>query len=576
MSDNPLANVDLGVIVTPKAPSGFAEGVLARFASTEAAIAVEKRRRVRRLAWLASGAIAFAAAVLALVFLWPRTQETGSYLAAEPRHLEVAGLAVDLEGGAAIAWSVEPDGVHIDQRGGATWMVPPKQHLHVEVAGVGGVDASNATLHVEAQMNLMDKRTIGATAATAVLVTAVAATVIHGQATVTGAGEELTITEGQSASITPGRGPVEMLTAGDPTAVEIVFSGEQRWTDHGLEAMESAIDHVLLPLDSTVGAVSYSTGATLRAEATPSTRFGAGWLGYRGLYRGAIGSDLVQGVTMGLAELAKSHLARKVLVVVGDGNDTNSSDAAKHALLDLQGTAHKMGVTVHAILVPPFTATPSLVEAAGIPTVDASKIEITHALADATGGAVERPRAVVVVYEGRGVWATADVLAAIGQGIESFDLPPDSRVGVIEYSTGAATRVPLELASDFKAAQLGTAKDHAAMRGSDMLQGVAMGLAELSKAPETDKLLIVVGDGHDTNDEAASTIVNELVARAHSSNVQIRAIQHASIDTLPGTVLKRFDPNVPTFSGSYKARLQGLTMWIGLTSEKVNRLEHQP
>jgi hypothetical protein len=553
MSDNPLANVDLGVIAVPKAPAGFAEVVLARFASTEAAIAVEKRRRVRRLAWLASGVVAFAAAVLALVFLWPRAQETGSYLAAEPHHLEVAGLAVELEGGAAIAWNIERGTLRVDQRGAATWTVPQGQHLRVEVAGVGTVDASNATLHVEARMNLLEKKTIGVTAATAVLVTAIAATVIHGQATVTGAGEELTVKEGQSASVAPGKAPVEVLTAGDPTAVEIVFSGEQRWTDHELDAMESAIDHVQLPLGSTVGAVSYSTGATLRAEATPSSRFGAGWLGFTGLYRGAIGSDVVQGVTMGLTELAKSHIARKVLVVVGDGNDTNN-DAAKRALIDLQGTARQMGVTIRAVLAPPFTVTPSLLQAVNIPSVDASKVELTHALADAMGGAVERPKAVLVVFEGRGVWATADDLSAIGQGIEQLDLPPGSRVGAVEYSTGASVVVPFEPATDFKAAQLGTAKNYAAKRGSDLVQGAAMGLAELTRDPEADKVLIIIGDGHDTNDEAARLALPDILEAAQEQNVRIRAVQLGSIDTLPTHALMLLDPHVMLAGGNYQSQ----------------------
>ncbi|HET9992392.1 MAG TPA: VWA domain-containing protein, partial [Kofleriaceae bacterium] len=496
--DNPLANVDLRAVTALRAPSGFADGVLARFTSTEAAIAVEKRRRVRRFAWIASGALAVVAAVLALVWLWPHGKESGSYIAGEPHHVDLAGLAVDLEGGAAIAWHVDHGDLHVDQRGGATWTVPPGQHLHVEVAGVGAVDASSAILHVEAQMNLMDKKTIGATAATAVLVTAVAATVLHGRATVSGAGQELTIKEGESASVAPGKAPVEVLTAGDPTALEIVFSGEQRWTDQQLETMETAIDHLQLPLGSTVGAVSYSTGAQLRAEATPASRFGAGWLGYTSLYRGAKGSDLVQGVTMGLAELRKSQLAHKVLVIVGDGNDTNN-DAAKGALLELQDRARHMGVTIRAVLAPPFTTTPSVVEAAGIPAVDASKIEITHALADAMGGAVQPPVAVVVLYEARGLWASADVLAALGRGMEELDLPPDSRMAVIEYSTGAEIRVPFEPVKDFKSAQLGSAKAHAAKRGSDLIQGIAMGLAELAKAREPDKVLVVIGDGHDTN-----------------------------------------------------------------------------
>lgn len=568
--DNPLANVNLRVVTALRSPAGFADGVLARFASTEAAIAAEKRRRLRRRAWVASAALAAAAAVLAGIWLWPHAMETGSYASVQPQHLDVAGLGVDLEGGAAIAWTVKPDGLHVEQRGAATWTVPPGRQLRVEVAGIGTVDASHATLHVEAQMNVLEKKTIGVTAATAALVTAVAVTVIHGQATVTGAGQALTIKDGESAAVAPGKAPVEVLTSGQATAVEIVFSGEQRWTDQQLETMESAIDHVQLPLGSTVGAVSYSTGAKLRAEATPTSRFGAGWLGYPPLYRGATGSDLIQGVTLGMAELAKSSLPRKVLVIIGDGNDSDHSEAAKLKLRDLEKKGTDAHVVTHAILVPPFTATPTLAEAAGIPTSDATKVELTHAFADAAGGQVETPRAVMIVYEGRGMWVTPDVLRTVAAGIADMDLPPDSRIGAIEYSTGASTRIPFEPAKSYKPEQLGSAGEYASKRGSDLIVGVAMGLAELAKAPESKKVLVVVGDGHDTNDAAALRAVDDLVAQAQRANVRIRAIQHGSIDTLPGALLKRLDPHVSWASGNgYRGRLIGLQMGLGLAGENA-------
>lgn len=567
--DNPLANVDLHLIAAPRAPAGFADGVLSRFASTEAAIAVAKRQRARRLAWIASGAVAAAAAVVAVLWLWPRGPETGAYATAEPYHLDVAGLAVELDRGASISWTVRPGGLDVDQRGRATWTVPAGQHLHVEVAGVGAVDATNATLRVETQMNLMDGKMIGATAATAALVTAVTLTVTHGQATVSGAGKELAIKGGQSASVSRGKEPLELITAGDPTAVEIVFCGNAAWTARELELMESAIDHVLLPEGSTIGAVSYATGATLRAEATPKVRFGAGFLGYVPLYKDATGSDLVQGMTMGLSELRKANAPRKTLVVVGDGNDTNS-EAATGMLQELHAEAEEQGIEIRAVLAPGKAATPSPIERAGIQTFDADPVDLTRALALAMGGTVHPPSVVEVVYEGRGGWMNADVLRAIGNGMSDIDLAPGSRIGAISYSAGAGTVIPLEPLASFKPAQLGVAKGYAANTGSDLVVGVTMGLQILAEAPEPDKVLIVIGDGHDTRDETAAAKMDELREQAKQIHVRVRALQYGSLDTLPGHLLKHLDPHTSEFGGKgYEGRLQGLQMALTIAPETI-------
>ena len=74
--------------------------------------------------------------------------------------------------------------------------------------------------------------------------------------------------------------------------------------------------------------------------------------------------------------------------------------------------------------------------------IDAGKLELTHALAQAMDGAVEAPEAVILVYEGRGMWVNPDVLHALACGLADIDLAPGSRVGAIEFSTGASTRIP--------------------------------------------------------------------------------------------------------------------------------------
>ena len=272
--DNPLANVEARRNFRTRArPAGFADGVLARFATTEAAIAIAKRRRVRRVVWLATTAVTAIAATLVVVLVWPHSAETGSFVAAEPRELDVAGVTVELDRGASIAWTVEHGDVRVDQRGGATWIVPANRHLRVEIAGVGAVDATNATLHVEARMNLIDSRMIGATAVTAGLVAGLTATVIHGRADVMGPdrGATLKLDVGHSASVSPAE-PVTVDVPSNAVAVQLVFSGNAEWFDNQILTVQDAVEHVELPPGSTIGATAYTGGNAMIMEALPPTQ----------------------------------------------------------------------------------------------------------------------------------------------------------------------------------------------------------------------------------------------------------------------------------------------------------------
>ena len=198
--DNPLAGIDLGLAVAPLAPERFTRGVMTRFEAVEAAVASARHRRRRQLAWVASSVAAVAAIVISLVALWPRTTVTiGSYATDKPHHLVIDDVTAEMSSGAAVSWRIDGDRVVVDQHGEVTWTVPAGKRLRVEAAGVGSVDAENATLHVEARMNLLDKK--GVTVATALAVTAIAVTVMHGNATVHGTGNDTALTPGTTTTV---------------------------------------------------------------------------------------------------------------------------------------------------------------------------------------------------------------------------------------------------------------------------------------------------------------------------------------------------------------------------------------
>jgi hypothetical protein len=74
-----------------------------------------------------------------------------------------------------------------------------------------------------------------------------------------------------------------------------------------------------------------------------------GVLGSQKDYRGKIGTDMVQGISAGIAELSKVSTARKALIVVGDGNDTNN-ETAKGQLANLRKQANAQKIQMFAII----------------------------------------------------------------------------------------------------------------------------------------------------------------------------------------------------------------------------------
>ncbi|MBA3393003.1 MAG: FHA domain-containing protein [Deltaproteobacteria bacterium] len=152
----------------------------------------------------------------------------------------------------------------------------------------------------------------------------------------------------------------------DTIAIALVINGQEIWigneeveTDAAsqysgvLKNLTSAIDRLKLgeagPPGSMGVIISYSTGAEIKVPMSPLKEITGGALGGQKDYRGKIGTDMVQGITLGLAELSKASTVRKALIVVGDGNDSNN-DAAKSQLADLKKQAQKQNIDLFAVI----------------------------------------------------------------------------------------------------------------------------------------------------------------------------------------------------------------------------------
>jgi len=124
-----------------------------------------------------------------------------------------------------------------------------------------------------------------------------------------------------------------------------------------LKALESALDKLNFkdagPAGSLGTVITYADKVVPRIPSAggmgPLANITGGALGSQADYKGSTGLELVKGIELALAELHKAQTARKVLIVVGEGKDTNP-EAAKGALANFKKQAASEGIQTFAIL----------------------------------------------------------------------------------------------------------------------------------------------------------------------------------------------------------------------------------
>jgi hypothetical protein len=207
--DLTLAGIDLTAWQSPPAPD-LADAVIALLRAPQPAAAIEPVDPPRRRA---IGAAALAAAAILGAAAWglgrgPR-DGGGVVVAGAPRHLDLDGVTADLDAGAHVHWTRAGRTVTAHQaQGTARWAVADDDHLTLEGGGPGAtVEASGASLRVEASMNLSDARLLGASAATAAAVAALTVVVYSGHVKATSGGQTVTIAPGGIVQLVAGQPP---------------------------------------------------------------------------------------------------------------------------------------------------------------------------------------------------------------------------------------------------------------------------------------------------------------------------------------------------------------------------------
>ncbi len=116
-------------------------------------------------------------------------------------------------------------------------------------------------------------------------------------------------------------------------------------------------------------------------------------------------------------------------------------------------------------------------------------------------------------------------LAAALDGVKFADAgPPGSHALIVTYGDRATVRVPPEPLASLSGAQLGTQADYYGVRGAELAAGIELALARLHDVTAARKLLVVICDGHDTNDDAARVRLRAAKAAAAQDRVQTFAI----------------------------------------------------
>ncbi len=160
--------------------------------------------------------------------------------------------------------------------------------------------------------------------------------------------------------------------------------------------------------------------------------------------------------------------------------------------------------------------------------------------------------AIAIVVEGQEIWMGNDdfephdsparyqgALKGMKRAIEALDLantmPAGSLGTIITYDERPRTKLPLGPIETFDARVLGTQKDYYGRIGYSLVQATALAIGALETAPTHKKLLLVIGDGNDTNPEAAKGQLADLKKRAAQGGIQVAAIIYKGVLSEPSS-----------------------------------------
>lgn len=373
-----------------------------------------------------------------------------------------------------------------------------------------------------------------------------------------------------------------------PVAIAFVMEGWEGWVGNdeipnlpegevhlgalkGLEEAFAKVSLASLPAGSTATVVSYGERAVVRHPMGPAATLKASAFGAQKDYLGVIDRDLVGGLTLGLDELAKVKDARRVLVVIGDGTDSNA-DTAKERLTALARRAEAEKVQIVSYVYKAELSSESTPLGAFDPNMQQiSTLEtITNALEVLSDRIAPQPVvaptgssvALALLLGGGEIWMGNDdiepadspgrylgalkpIRAAFARAPLS-GLPAGSQGLVLAYDDRVQTKKPLGPIEKLDAEAVGDQRSYYKRFGSELVVGARAAISQLGKIPAGRRVLVVIGDGNDTNNETAKVQLAQLAKEAAAQHVEVHAIIYKGPLSSDESVVQALAPDATT------------------------------
>ncbi len=169
--------------------------------------------------------------------------------------------------------------------------------------------------------------------------------------------------------------------------------------------------------------------------------------------------------------------------------------------------------------------------------------------------------AVAVLIEGQQIWIGNDTyipeggegryegaLTKLAPVIDKLNKvgPPGSLGTVLVYHSSVDTKLPMGELKNLNGAALGNQRDYQNKVSSELTNGVTQALAELKKVTTSRKALVVIGDGGDTNADAAKKALADLKKQAEADRVEVFAIVFQSALEVEVKVINNLVPGATT------------------------------
>jgi hypothetical protein len=124
--------------------------------------------------------------------------------------------------------------------------------------------------------------------------------------------------------------------------------------------------------------------------------------------------------------------------------------------------------------------------------------------------------------------------------------PAGSQGTILTYGDKVKTRQRMGPIEKIDARAMGDQKTYYHTAGSELAIGVRAAIGQLESVEAPRKVLIILGDGNDTNNQAAKARLRELANKASERHIEIRAIIWKGTLSDAGNVIEELDPTVST------------------------------